>query len=109
MIPPLDFCRPYLDFVLVLTTEPETERCDFLPSVLRQVEAGKKQAGLAPVEWSVDGGITAENIQQVVRAGAEVIVAGRAVFENGQIRENLRKLKAAIDAEKSQPTDVSNG
>ncbi len=107
-IPPCDFCMPYLDFVLVLTTEPETTRCEFLPSILTKIAAGKKQAGLASVEWSVDGGITADNVKQVVTAGAEVIVAGRGVFVRGQIRENLQRLKAAINAEMSEPSHVSN-
>jgi ribulose-phosphate 3-epimerase len=95
-IPPLEFCRPYLSFVLVLATEPETMRCDFLSSVIVKVAAGKKQEGLSSVEWAVDGGITAENVKQVVGAGAEIIVSGRGVFEKGRVRENLQKLKAAI-------------
>ncbi len=93
-IPPLDFCMPFLDFVLVLTTEPERMHCDFLPSVLAKAAAGKKQEGLASIEWAMDGGITVENVNQVIRAGAQVIVVGRGVFEKGQIRENLQKLKS---------------
>jgi ribulose-phosphate 3-epimerase len=106
-IPPLEFCQPYLAFVLVLTTEPETSHCDFLPSILAKVAAGKKQAGLAQVEWAVDGGITTDNVRQVVSAGAEVIVSGRGVFEKGRIRDNLQKLKAAINAAVSERNDVS--
>lgn len=71
-------------------------RCDFLTSVVTKIAVGKKQEGLSSVEWAVDGGITAENVKQVVGAGAEIIVAGRGVFEKGQVRENLQKLKAAI-------------
>ncbi len=93
-IPPLDFCMPFLDFVLVLTTEPERTHCDFLPSVLAKATAGKKQEGLASIEWAMDGGITVENVNQVIRAGAQVIVVGRGVFKKGQIRENLQKLKS---------------
>lgn len=106
-IPPLQFCRPHLAFVLVLSTEPETTHCDFLPSVLAKVVEGKKQEGLAGVEWAIDGGITADNVRQVAAAGAEVVVSGRGVFEKDQIRENLRKLRAAIRAERSEQSDVS--
>jgi ribulose-phosphate 3-epimerase len=94
-IPPLQFCLPYLAFVLVLSTEPETTHCDFLPSVLAKVSEGKKQVGLAPVEWAVDGGITADNVRQVVSAGADVVISGRGVFQNGRIRENLQRMKSA--------------
>ena len=92
-IPSLQFCLPYLSFVLVLSTEPETTRGDFLPSVLSKVVEGKKQAGLAAVEWAVDGGIVADNVKQVVDAGADLVISGRGVFENGRIRENIRKMK----------------
>jgi len=98
-IPPLRFCLPYLAFVLVLSTEPETSRSDFLPSVLLKVVEGKQQEGLAGIEWSVDGGITADNVKQVVDAGADLVVSGRGVFENGRIRDNIRKMK---DADRSQ-------
>ncbi len=106
-IPPLQFCRPYLAFVLVLSTEPETTHCDFLPSVLAKVVQGKKKEGLAEIEWAVDGGITADNVRQVVAAGADIVISGRGVFGKGQTRENLRKLKAAIKAEMSEKSNAS--
>lgn len=93
-VPQLEYCLPYLAFVLVLSTEPETTRSDFLPSVLSKVMAGKKQEELAGVEWSVDGGITVDNVSQVVDAGADIVVVGRGVFEKGRPQENVRKLKS---------------
>ena len=98
-IPPLQFCLPYLTFVLVLSTEPETTRSDFLPSTLGKVVEGKQQAGLGHVEWAVDGGITADNVKQVMDAGADLVISGRGVFENGRIGENVRKLKYALQTD----------
>ena len=47
----------------------------------------------------VDGGITLETIGEAVRAGAEVLVAGNAVFGKGDARQNAQKLlKAATEA-----------
>ncbi len=97
-IPPLQYCLPYLNFVVVLSTEPEVAHCDFLPSVLSQVTEGKKQEGLAKVEWAVDGGITSDNIKQVIDAGADVVISGRGIFENGRIQENIRKMKSALSS-----------
>ena len=42
----------------------------------------------------VDGGITTDNIGKVVAAGADVLVAGSAVFNGGKVKENIAALKA---------------
>lgn len=92
-VPPLRQYAPYLDFVLILTTEPE-QNCPFLASVLDKVAAGRQQApGLM---WIVDGGITADNVGLAGEAGADLVVSGRAVFANGQIRENIARIKQSL-------------
>ncbi|HHY87739.1 MAG TPA: ribulose-phosphate 3-epimerase [Chloroflexi bacterium] len=93
-LPEMGYLRPFLSFVLVLTTEPEAGHCAYLPEVLEKVRAGRAQAGLEGVQWQVDGGITAANAAEVIRAGADILVSGRGVF-HGDIRENIRAIKAA--------------
>ncbi len=107
-LPPLEFCAPFLSFVLVLTTEPEDKACTFLPSVLAQVTQGRAQAGLEGVEWAVDGGVTPENARQVCRAGAQVLVAGRGVFQGGTIAENIAGLKAQGQAGEAEYCHARN-
>nr|MBC7244527.1 ribulose-phosphate 3-epimerase [Chloroflexota bacterium] len=97
-LPDLRYLRRYLDFVLILTTEPEYPDADFLPEVLRKVREGQKMLGQQGIDWVVDGGITTENIGEAVRAGANVIVAGRSVFHNGAVAENLVALRTAAIA-----------
>lgn len=94
-LPDLRYLCRYLDFVLILTTEPEYPDADFLPEILHKVRDGRKMLGRQSVDWVVDGGITTENIGEAVRAGANVIVVGRSVFRNGAIAENLAALRAA--------------
>jgi ribulose-phosphate 3-epimerase len=96
-IPCLSHCLPYLDFILVLSTEPEAASCKFLPSVLTKVIDGRKQAELANIRWMVDGGIGIENIAEVLEAGVDAIVSGRDIFKNGAISENLGALKNVIE------------
>jgi ribulose-phosphate 3-epimerase len=91
----LRYLHRYLDFVLILTTEPEYPDADFLPDVLCRVRDGRKMRGGQDVDWAVDGGITAENVGQAVRAGANVIVCGRGVFRNGAVAQNMAALQAA--------------
>lgn len=96
--PPLDYLLPYLDFVLILTTEPEMPDCPYLPAVLDNVRAAAAFARERHPRLTVvaDGGIDANNIAEVVAAGATAIVAGRAVFAGGKIAANLRRLREAL-------------
>jgi ribulose-phosphate 3-epimerase len=94
-LPDLAFLRPYLSFVVVLTTEPEIPDSPFLPSILNKVTSGKMNPALDGIEWIADGGIDANNLSQVIQVGAGSIVAGRAVFKDGTITKNLQALRQA--------------
>ena len=95
-LPPLKHYLPFLSYVLILTTEPETQVCTYLPSVLDKVSEGKKQPGLEGVKWEVDGGFVLDNILDAKRAGADIIVSGRGVFGDNQIQLNLKRLREAL-------------
>jgi ribulose-phosphate 3-epimerase len=92
-MPPLRFCLPFLTFVVLLSTDPEIGNCSFLPDVLEKLRTTRKIEGMDALEWVVDGGITAENVHLVKAAGADRIVAGRGVFFNGAIKENIQKIQ----------------
>lgn len=88
--------EPYLDLVdlvLVMTVEPgfggQKLMTDCLDKV-REVRAMADKKGIS-VDIEVDGGIHLGNVADAVRAGANVIVAGSAVFK-GDVRENVRAL-----------------
>ena len=100
-LPDLGYLRPYLSFVLVLTTEPEGPDCPLLPQVLAKVRTGKQSAGLEGIEWVVDGGIGPQNLVQVIRAGADTVVVGRAIFKDGRIAANVRALREAASGSPS--------
>ena len=97
-LPPLRQYLPFLSFVLVLTTEPETRMDTYLPSVLDKVAEGKKRRGLEKVKWEVDGGFTAETILDAKRAGADIIVSGRGIFMDNQILLNMKKMKDVLSS-----------
>ncbi len=92
-IPGLAFCQPYLAFILVLSTDPEIGDCPFLKPVLTKVSYGKYMHGLEGVEWMVDGGISTENVEEVIKSGADTIIVGRGVFSSGKITENMLELR----------------
>lgn len=82
---PVETVKPYLpevDMVLVMTVEPGFAGQKFMPEQLekvRRLAEWKKESGLA-FDIEVDGGVTQENVRAVLDAGANVIVAGSAVF-----------------------------
>lgn len=93
-IPDLSYLAPYLSFIIVLTTEPELPDCPFLPEMLKKIREGRRSSPKG-CEWVVDGGVAIENIAHIHKAGADTVVAGRAVFKEGNILENLAALRAA--------------
>jgi ribulose-phosphate 3-epimerase len=92
-VPPLEYLVPTLDFVNVLSTEGQDESCRFIAPVLRKVKELKNT--LQGIECQVDGGITAENIGEVVRTGADTVVVGRYVFRNDDWAGNIESLARA--------------
>ncbi|MBC7222489.1 ribulose-phosphate 3-epimerase [Candidatus Bipolaricaulota bacterium] len=96
---PLFLIFPYLDqvdWVLVMCVEPGFGGQKFMPEALDRIRALKKEIGGREVLVAVDGGIGPENVRQVVEAGADVVVAGVAIFGAPDPREAaLRLWKAA--------------
>jgi ribulose-phosphate 3-epimerase len=96
--PALEYLADCLDFVILLTSEPEEPDMPFLPQVLAKVEAARRWAQHHAPHLAIvaDGGIDAATIAAAVQAGAGQVVAGRAVFAAGQISTNLAKLQKAL-------------
>ena len=86
---------PTLDMVVVMTVNPGFGGQSFIPEVLPKIEELtriKDQKGIE-VDIEVDGGINVENIAQVARAGANVFVAGNAVFGSPNYAETIALMK----------------
>jgi ribulose-phosphate 3-epimerase len=84
-----------LNMILVMTVNPGFESQEFIPEVLPKVERLKemiRQRGLK-TEIEVDGGINPETIQQVSAAGAEVFVAGSAIFYSEDYGETIKLMR----------------
>ena len=87
-----------VDFVLVMSVNPGFSGQTFIPhsiEKLRRVRAVLDAAGsAAPIE--IDGGIDASNAANVVAAGADILVAGNAVFGSGDPEAATRALRQAV-------------
>ncbi len=93
--------EPYLervDMVVVMTVNPGFGGQRFMPEVLPKLSTIKKMMDMRGLTayLEVDGGIKRENAGEVVKAGANVLVAGSAVFKGrGSIEENITDLREA--------------
>ena len=93
----LDYVYDKTDMVLLMTVNPGFGGQKLIPGVLdkiRHLRAILDQKGL-PVSIQVDGGIHDETIDLVINAGANVIVAGSAVFDN-DIEADYRRLESHL-------------
>jgi ribulose-phosphate 3-epimerase len=86
--------------VLVMSVNPGFGGQHFIPGALHKIKTlaeVRDSLGLT-FRIEVDGGIALDTVGDVVRAGAELLVAGNAIFGHGNIRENARKLLEAARA-----------
>lgn len=86
---------PSVDMVLVMTVEPGFGGQKLIPDTLSTVRQVKDMSAFmkAPIDIQVDGGITPENAHLAVEAGANVLVAGSAVFRAEDVKEAVRRFK----------------
>jgi len=82
--------------VLIMSVNPGFEAQKFLPEVLPKIRELKKkvESGKLKVDIEVDGGINLETAPQVVKAGANVLVAGSAIFYDEDYKSVIQKLKS---------------
>jgi len=90
-----------IDYVLVMSVNPGFGGQKFLPGAVHKIRklAELRSQRRLSYRIEVDGGIGLDTVAEVVRAGAEILVAGNAVFGKGDPKQNTEKLlKAASEA-----------
>jgi ribulose-phosphate 3-epimerase len=89
----LDNILDEVDLVLIMSVNPGFGGQSFIQSSLEKIlklAEIKRLCGLN-FEIEVDGGVTSENVERVLNAGAEIIVAGSAIFAKGNVNENVQR------------------
>ena len=87
-----------VDLILVMSVNPGFGGQAFIPAAIDKVARLRAMAGGRPIDIEVDGGITPETAPKVVSAGANVLVAGSAVFKGGTgdaYRANIAAIRNA--------------
>ena len=91
--------KPYLDLVdmiLIMTVNPGFGGQKYIEESTERIKEVKKILEGTGIDIEVDGGITKDNVSTVLAAGANVIVAGSAVF-NGNLEENTKAFMKLLD------------
>jgi ribulose-phosphate 3-epimerase len=96
----LEYLLGDIDQVLVMTVNPGFGGQAFLPQILPKIRAVRSMIDAAgvDVEIAVDGGVGPINARSVVEAGADVLVAGHAVFGQADKAQALRELRRSAGA-----------
>jgi ribulose-phosphate 3-epimerase len=84
-----------LDLVLVMTVNPGFGGQAFIKAMLPKISEIRDMVGGRNIDIEVDGGITAETAPLVVKAGANALVAGSAVFKGSDYAGNIKALRSA--------------
>jgi ribulose-phosphate 3-epimerase len=93
-----------IDLVCVMTVNPGFGGQKFIHSQIDKVKSLRAMIGDRPIHIEIDGGVTPETAPLVTSAGADVLVAGSAVFKGGSVRDpapygaNIAAIRAAAEA-----------
>jgi len=95
----IEYVLDRLDLVLLMTVNPGFGGQAFIPAVIDKVKRVKAMIGNRPIDIEIDGGVTPETAPLVTAAGANVLVAGNAVFKGGPsaYAANIEAIRAAAD------------
>lgn len=88
-----------VDMVLIMSVQPGLGGQKYIPSSTEKIHTLREmlnERGLGRVDIEVDGGVSAANVEEVVKAGANIIVAGSAVF-GGDIEAKTRAMMEILD------------
>jgi ribulose-phosphate 3-epimerase len=104
----LDEVLEIVHHVLIMSVNPGFGAQHFIPNSLHKVKtlARLRESRGLDFRIEIDGGVALDTVADIVRAGAEVLVAGNAVFSHGDIRENASALLAAARAAASPGSPV---
>ncbi len=83
-----------LDLILVMTVEPGFGGQTFMHSQLKKIKNIREMIGKKSIDLEVDGGINNSTSKLTIEAGANILVAGSAVFRNCNYKHNIEELRS---------------
>jgi ribulose-phosphate 3-epimerase len=94
----MDYCLEDLDLVLIMSVNPGFGGQSFIPSSLNKLRAARQRidaAGL-DIRLEIDGGVKIDNIREIADAGADMMVAGSAIFGSDDYTATIAAMRAEL-------------
>ncbi len=93
----IEYVLDKVDLILVMTVNPGFGGQSFIESQIEKIRRIRQMIGQRPIHLEVDGGVKPETAALVAEAGADVLVAGAAVFNGGALKENIATIRASAE------------
>ena len=87
-----------LDLILIMTVNPGFGGQAFIPAMTEKIARVRAMISSRPINIEVDGGVNPETAALCAKAGADVLVAGNAVFSGGSYAENIAAIRKSAEA-----------
>jgi ribulose-phosphate 3-epimerase len=91
----IEYVLDRLDLILVMTVNPGFGGQAFIPAMTEKIRRLRAMIGSRPIDLEVDGGVSPDTARACTTAGANVLVAGSAVFKDGAYAQNIAAIRAA--------------
>ena len=91
----IEYVLDRLNLILVMTVNPGFGGQAFIPAMLDKIRRVREMIGARPIHLEVDGGVAPDTAGACTAAGADVLVAGSAVFKDGAYAANIAAIRAA--------------
>jgi ribulose-phosphate 3-epimerase len=91
----LEYVLDKLDMILIMSVNPGFGGQSFIPSSLEKIRRARELVNKCkhPIDIAVDGGVKADNIAEIARAGANMFIAGSAVFSQPSYQDIISKMR----------------
>ncbi len=93
----IEYVLDKLDLILVMSVNPGFGGQSFIPAQLEKIRRLRQMIGDRPIDLEVDGGVNVDTLKDVVDAGANVLVAGSAVFKGDDYGATIGALRDAAE------------
>jgi ribulose-phosphate 3-epimerase len=94
----MDYCLEDLDLVLIMSVNPGFGGQSFIPSSLNKLRAARQRIDAAgrDIRLEIDGGVKVDNIREIADAGADMMVAGSAIFGSDDYAATIAAMRAEL-------------
>lgn len=95
----LDHVMDKLDMILLMSVNPGFGGQSFIPGTLGKLREARKRIDQSGrnIRLEVDGGVKTENIREIAEAGADMFVAGSAIFKTGDYRATINAMRTELE------------